>query len=332
MRSNIIASHFKSLHSDVDIHFVLSEQAPYKHDCQFPVHLTPSSPTNCTDEVNQIIDKLKPDIVIFDAAGRGQQMKHAMNTGAKVVFISQHPKKRAKGLMLSRLPFITQHWIAQPEFALPALSIWERVKLALYRKPLPTYLGCLYQQPSLTEEKTTLASFGLVENDYVLLSAGSGGHTLDGQPASVVFSDIAIKVSRELKLKCIVVLGSSFAGTVPANTASVYFVKKLENNSFIALLANCRFALLSGGGSLLQGIAMKKMVVTTSVAKDQPARIRACEKEQLVLSAEPNSRDIYAAVQQILQSETNLALNNALTKCSLTNGIGQTEKLLSGLL
>ncbi|MDC2889513.1 hypothetical protein [Psychrosphaera algicola] len=153
MRSNIIASHFKSLHSDVDIHFVLSEQAPYKHDCQFPVHLTPSSPTNCTDEVNQIIDKLKPDIVIFDAAGRGQQMKHAMNTGAKVVFISQHPKKRAKGLMLSRLPFITQHWIAQPEFAMPALSIWERVKLALYRKPLPIYLGCLYQQPSLTEEK-----------------------------------------------------------------------------------------------------------------------------------------------------------------------------------
>lgn len=332
MRSNIIATHFKSKHSDANIHFVLSEQAPYINDCQFPVHLTPSSPTNCTNEVKKIIDGVEPDVVIFDASGRGKQMEYARKNGARVVFISQHPKKRKKGLSLSRLPFINQHWIAQPEFAMTPMSVWDKVKLKLYRKRRPIYLGCLYQQPSLVEEKHTLTSYGLIKNEYALFSAGSGGHTLEGKPASLIFSAIATKLSDESNLKSVVVLGSSFIGEVPENTASVTFIRALANNSFIGLLSNCQFAVLSGGGSLLQAISMERLVVATAVAKDQPARIRACADEGLILRAEPNAQDVYAALQHILKPETRLSLSKAMAKSTLSNGVEQTEKLLTSLL
>ena len=67
MRSLIVANQILQHWPNAQISFILSEQAPYFLQCPFDVLTTPKSPTKHTKEVNQIIEQLKPDVVIFDA-------------------------------------------------------------------------------------------------------------------------------------------------------------------------------------------------------------------------------------------------------------------------
>lgn len=63
---------------------------------RFSSLLLNQSATKENTHVCQFIDQYKPDAVLFDCAGRAEQMKAAKKVGAKVVFISQHAKKAGK--------------------------------------------------------------------------------------------------------------------------------------------------------------------------------------------------------------------------------------------
>ena len=103
MRSLIIAQALQAKWPSLDIQFVLNKHAPSAASCPFPTHLLNNSATKEKAAVNALLQQLKPDLVIFDCSGRASQARQAKKLGAKVVFISQHQKKRAKGFALGRL-------------------------------------------------------------------------------------------------------------------------------------------------------------------------------------------------------------------------------------
>ncbi|MBE0508226.1 MAG: hypothetical protein IBX50_16175 [Marinospirillum sp.] len=176
MRSLILADAVKSRWPDSEINFVLSKQAPYHADCPYPTHLTEQTPTFHIAEVNTIISEFRPQVVVFDASGRKAQLRHARANGALTVFISQHKKKRSRGLRLDRMWHTDLHWVAQPEFVLPAPGLWSRLKLRLLKKEPPLYLGTLYNQPSEDVKVNCLDRYSLTAGSYLFVSAGSGGH------------------------------------------------------------------------------------------------------------------------------------------------------------
>jgi ADP-heptose:LPS heptosyltransferase len=122
------------------IHFILSRAAPYAAHTPFPATLLPSSPTFHTAAVIACLHARRPDVVIFDNAGRSAQLRAARRAGARVVYISARPRHRAKAFRLRWMRLIDEHWIAYPEFIAGGLRFFERLKLRLLGRPSVRYL------------------------------------------------------------------------------------------------------------------------------------------------------------------------------------------------
>jgi hypothetical protein len=159
------------------IQFIVSRAAPYAAQTPFPTILLESSPTFHTAKVTDVIAEWRPDVVLFDNAGRTAQLRAARRSGARVVYISARARQRRKAFRLSWMSLIDEHWIAYPEFIAGALGIFERFKLKVMRRPTVRYLDVILDSTSLGSGASMLARTGCAAGEYVLVVPGGGtGH------------------------------------------------------------------------------------------------------------------------------------------------------------
>jgi hypothetical protein len=159
------------------IQFIVSRAAPYAAQTPFPTILLESSPTFHTAKVTDVIAEWRPDVVLFDNAGRTAQLRAARRSGARVVYISARARQRRKAFRLRWMSLIDEHWIAYPEFIAGALGILERLKLKVMRRPTVRYLDVILDSTSLGSGASMLARTGCAAGEYVLVVPGGGtGH------------------------------------------------------------------------------------------------------------------------------------------------------------
>ncbi|WP_133405248.1 hypothetical protein [Parashewanella tropica] len=285
MRSMIVAQSVAEAWPQANIAFVLNRNAPYAEHCPFKTYLLDSSPTKDSDSVNQIIRDICPDIVVFDASGRQSQLKQAKKVGATTVFFSQHAKKRRKGLKLGRAKWTDHHFVVQPEYAIKPLSWLERLNIRLFNLTPPKSIGVVFRPAESTLKEQLQQQYQLCDKDYVLFSAGSGGHQFGDHAASEVMFSQASRVAASLNVKTVVVMGCNYTGELPQSTDSVEVISALDNQAFITLLSGAKAAVLSGGGTMLQSIALTIPTFAIAVSKDQPNRIKACLSQNLICTA-----------------------------------------------
>jgi hypothetical protein len=304
MRSLVIANALQLRWPNVCIHFILSDKVNYTKDCPFTVHLCQNSPTKDVRTVNRVIDKLQPDLVVFDASGRAKQFRRAKMVGATVAFISQHNKKRNRGLKLNRLANIDIHWVAQPDFCMKTLSIWQRSKLALYNKKAPHNIGPVFECSSLDYQEELLEKYQLIRNDYFIFNAGSGGHLVSDKLAADIYYQAAKTLCQLEKTKCIIIFGSNYPNELPESPDveidNVICVKSIANKDFVSLVSAAKVCVISAGDTLLQCIALHKIAVAAPVSPDQPARLKLCHNKKLVVPAKPESSDLVEQVQGVI--------------------------------
>ncbi|RLV60796.1 hypothetical protein D5018_04845 [Parashewanella curva] len=286
MRSLIIATEVQKKWPESQIHFILNRNAPYAKDCPFPKQLIDTTPTKDIRGVNSIMSELMPDVVIFDASGRKAHFQHAKNIGAKTVFFSQHTKKRSKGLKLNRLKLIDHHFVVQPKFIMPDLSWLQKMKLNWLNKEAPLCIGPVFSQPSKEQGQRLLSEYGLSEKQYLIFSAGSGGHKVNGELAAELFYQQAKTFSEKYDVDCVVIMGSNYPKKVPVSTERLTVLPSVDNPTFINLLAMAKATVISGGDALLQAIALKVPSLSVPVSKDQPARIDICYQHGFVMKVE----------------------------------------------
>ena len=327
MRSVIIADEIVRLYPEARIHFLLSREAPYASSCPYPATLLDDSPTLAVGAVCDFISDFSPDVVLFDASGRRSQLAHAKRCGARVIFISQHARKRRRGMKLSRARLTDVHWVAQPEFAIAPVSGFSRNKLKLFRLPQPVATGPFFSRPTASHQQALLEQYGLERDNYWLVNAGSGAHQLQGQPAVLKFAEAASASFASSQVPALVVLGPGFKGETPS-LPGVTFVPSLGNRDFINLLEAARGALLSGGDGLLQAIALKKPCLAVAVAKDQPLRIAACMRMGLVVGSEADA----IGEGMVLLNAKLPELKVALSQHSCGNGLDYVGAELPRLL
>lgn len=320
MRSIIIAKQVAKTWPEANITFILSKQAPYAINCPFPVFLTPSSPTKHVKLVNDFIKDSNPDIVIFDASGRKSQLQQAKKHGAKVVFISQHKKKRSRGLKLGRISVTDCHWVVQPPFIMPDINCWEKAKLKWFRKSPPICTGPIFTPVDKVQQQKLLVKLNIEDTDFMLFNAGSGGHKVGDVLAADIYAQAAKYISENSQVTCLMLYGSNYPNDV-ISTNKMIAIKQLDNSDFINLIDAAKAVVISGGDTLLQTIALRKPCLTTPVSKDQPNRIRACVTNDLVLSCSTNSEDIIKTASKLLDSNTQRRLSESLRKSNLTNGL-----------
>ncbi|MDO6637353.1 glycosyltransferase family 1 protein [Pseudoalteromonas carrageenovora] len=300
MRSLLLAQSLQNECSNtLDIHFILNKHTAYAKSCPFNTTLLEHSPTKELDKVCQFITEYKPDVVIFDCAGRAAHMKAAKKVGAKVVFISQHAKKRAKGLKLNRINLIDSHWVVQPDYCIEPLSWAEKTKIDMFSLAMPKNVGPYIAFSSKQQTQQVLDTYKLDKKDYFIVSAGSGGHLLNGENCADVFFAAAEQISSKTGLKGIVVFGANYNKTLPISS-TVISLTSLDNSEFLSLLEQAKFALLSAGDTLLQAIAVNTPAVACAISKDQNERLTSCESTGVVLKARFDKNDIINKVEALL--------------------------------
>ena len=321
MRSTILADTIQQEWPEAQIKFVLSKQAPYVDACEYDVFLTDKSPTFYPKIVNEYISEFKPDLVIFDAAGRASNLKHAKNVGAKTVFLAHYDKKIKRALSLNRLLYTDQIWVSQPRIAVSPLSWFSKVKLRYFKKEPLRYLGSIYQQPEDEFIQSTLEKYSLERDNFLLISAGSGGHKVEtGELAADIFYQ-AVKNSK-IETKMVQVWGANYCGkNIPASNEAESHISSISNLEFISLLQASKMALLSGGDTLLQAVALRIPLLAVPISSDQPARIKTLlSYGQHFLTSDGDLENIITSIEDLDTLSTRKALRKEMSRLDVTNG------------
>lgn len=253
------------------IHFLLSEQAPYARATPYEYTLFPGSPTLHDVPGREAIRRFRPDVALFDNAGRKGQLAAAASVGARVIYVSSRWRPRMKAFRFRWMRHLDEHWIPYPEFAGGRLTRWEALKLRVFGRPRVRCLDVMLPLVAPEEAAAVLARRGLAHEGYVLVVPGGGtGHPgvqLDAYETAAL--RLAAAGAR------VVVVGRD-APAGQAGGAAVTWTGRVPPAELAALLPHAAFVVTNGGDTLLQSLASGRATVAAPIAADQPERLAQC--------------------------------------------------------
>lgn len=300
-----------------EIRFYLSRHASYAETCPYPVTLLDQSATRETDKVLAGIEAERPDIVIFDSAGRKELAQQAQALGAKTIFISSRKKKHKKADSLRWRKHLDQHWIVDP-FYQPAKAGFLKRKAGMMSHQFDTIF-------SADLDESVLEKHGLQRGEYILSVPGGGGWEDNGKFASEIFAEAL----QQLGEPCIALMGDRFDKPPPALNGPVLL--SLPNAQVMALLQHAKFAIVGGGSALLQTMALRTPAIAVPTgAPDQPGRIAACQP--LCLAADLDATSIATQARKLLNANQNASITTQLAQRNLRNGTPETVAQLLSLI
>ena len=292
-RARSIADAMLAQHPGIGIHFLLHRAAPYATGFQHPATLLPASPTLCTREVIEVIERLRPRIVIFDNAGRTPQLRAAKRVGATVVYVSSRSRQRYKAFRLRWMRLIDEHWISYPQLIAGAPTLIERWKLRWLARPALHYLDTVLAPAEESAADDLLADFGLPD---IVIVPGGGSQFHDASMTPARFAEWGAALANRGH-RVVFVAGPSFTLELP-QTSHFRTVRSVPGGALHALLARSQAVLVNGGDTLLQALALDKPCIAIPIAGDQAERIARCAAQGVVLSPKPD--EVVATCERVL--------------------------------
>ncbi len=311
------------------LHFLLSRQAPYAASTPFAHTLLPASPTFHSAEVIETLREFRPDVVVFDNAGRTAQLRAAHRLGAAVIYISSRPRQRARGFRWSWMGLLDEHWIAYPEFLAGSLGPLEKLKLALRGRPRLRYLDVILSPGAASAGPERGAAAEAAGNaDFVLVVPGGGTGHPGAADAVARFLDAAARLAADGVRTVFVGPGAGGAGA-GARSADLQVFDSLPQAELAALLRRARLVIVNGGSTLLQALACGRACVAIPIAKDQRERIRRCVAAGAAIAAPLDGAAIAsAAIGLMHDAAARSALEQRARGLQLADGI---EVALQGI-
>ncbi len=187
MRCLIVARELRRAEPRIESHFLVSRNAVFRDAVDFAIHDCDDSPTRSTPQVLATFAELQPDVVVFDNAGRTEQLRAAKRAGARLVFTSRSPRLRWKAFRITWLRLLDEHWIVFPKFVTGGLSLLERIKLRWAPDYRVRHLDTLFTPSVPGTRHAWLAGQGLVEDGYTVFVPGGRGeqHAAPVDPAAL---------------------------------------------------------------------------------------------------------------------------------------------------
>jgi hypothetical protein len=325
-RCSAIASAALERWPNASVHFLLSRHAPYAAQVPFPVTLLASSATFHSEEVIELMQTWRPDVVIFDNAGRSAQLEAAHRLGARIVFISSRRRQRRRAFRLSWMRLIDEHWIAYPQLIAGELGLLERAKLKLLKRPAVRYLDVIMARSA--KHSAASAAEPAVRGEVVVIPGGGTGHP-GARDAAQQFLAAAESLAAAGVTAAFV--GPARAPNTPS-LARLSCIGALPQAELAALMRGARLVIANGGSTLLQAIACGAACVAAPIAGDQRERIRACVAAGVAVEAAPDSADLEAKARRLLEDEpARAALAQRAAALGLADGVdvalGALERL-----
>lgn len=265
----------------IETRFMLHRDAPYAKGFHHPTTLIPASPTLCTDEVVRVIEEFRPQVVVFDNAGRTGALKAARRVGARVVYVSSRSRQRYKAFRSHWMRLLDDHWISYPALIAGELGRIERLKLRLLGRPEVRFLDTVLAPADAAAADALMGETPKGESPRVnespldlLVVPGGGSQFHDAAISPLDFARWAEQVA-QAGFRVAFVAGPAFecgSDVMP----SVRLLRGVRGGALRVLLERTRVVLVNGGDTLLQGLALGKACVSVPIAGDQAARIARC--------------------------------------------------------
>jgi glycosyltransferase involved in cell wall biosynthesis len=328
-RSMAIAHAASRRWQDAAIHFVLSRDAPYAADAPFPTTLLTSSPTFHSKAVIELLEKWRPDIVVFDNAGRTAQLRAARRLGARVVYISARPRQRRKAFRWHWMRLIDEHWIAYPEFIAGSLKFLEKLKLNMIGRPVVRYLDVILPRADLGRRSAILSRAGCGAGTFVLVVPGGG----TGHPGADDAVGQFMAAARALAARGVATVYVGPAAIGEADEPNWHPLGPLPQADLAELMRSARLIVANGGSTLLQAIACGNACIAVPIAKDQIARTRRCVAAGVAAAAALDAAGMVQAADRLLQNEPQrAALAGRAAHLELADGVEVATQALGGLV
>jgi UDP-N-acetylglucosamine:LPS N-acetylglucosamine transferase len=344
-RSLAIAHGAEGRWPGASIRFLLSREAPYADTTPFATTLLDSSPTFHSAAVIDVMQSWRPDVVIFDNAGRTAQLRAAKRCGARVVYISARRRQRHKAFRLRWMRLIDEHWIAYPRFIAGDLKFLERFKLKVMRRPQVRFLDVILARDGGAHEarESILARLHCVPDQYTLVVPGGG----TGHPRASDAVARFLQAAGELAAAGVdtVFVGPAvpaFAGSPPAESPArgataadsrLRMTGPLPQSDLAALMRGARLIIANGGSTLLQSIACGKPCIAVPIAGDQSERIRRCVSAGVAVAAPLDAAAIRKSASDLLQNAQALnALAGRAIGLGLADGVAVALRAMTRLL
>lgn len=233
------------------------------------------SPTRETAFLTELLQRLRPRVVIFDSTSRQAQLACARRIGARVVYISSRAGNRNTGFQLRKMRHLDEHWIVTtPARQVPTWT--ERMKMRLIgRPPKVRYVTTILHTPNGGRRHASLRSLGLSEErPYALFAPGGGGGLLDGHPVAATFQQAAQQFADHTGMQTLFIAGP-LAESPSARHGSLIAIHSVSSRNMADLIDGAELVVCGGGTLLLQAYQCGRKIVTAPAGSaDQPARIR----------------------------------------------------------
>jgi glycosyltransferase involved in cell wall biosynthesis len=300
------------------VHFMLSREAPYASSAPFPATLLPSSATFHTAAVVERIESWRPQVVIFDNAGRSAQLEAAQRSGARVVYISARGRQRYKAFRLRWMRLIDEHWIAYPQFIAGGLGIIERLKQRLLHRPTVRYLDVILSRAGSRAAGADADKPSDARGEQVLVVPGGG----TGHPGAERACAEFLRAARGIAAAGFPVryVGPAVDRSIAAGRLEIS--GSLAQYDLAELMRRARLVVVNGGSTLLQALACGAACVAVPIAGDQRQRIRRCAAGGVAVEAGLASSEIEARALALLRDEpSRAALERRARGLALADGI-----------
>lgn len=319
------------------IHFMLSSAAPYTADAPFPATLLASSPTFHSAAVIGLLESWRPDVVIFDNAGRTAQLRAARRSGARVIYISARRRQRHKAFRWSWMQLLDEHWIAYPQFIAGALSFLERLKLRMAGRPTVRYLDVILPRPDPVRCGAILSRAGCGAGTFALVVPGGGS----GHPGADRAATQFMRAARALAARGTATVyvgpvageGEGGGDGAAVHEPNWHPLGPLPQPDLVELMRSARLIVANGGSTLLQAIGCGNACIAVPIAKDQFERTRRCVAAGVAVAAPLEATGIVQAADRLLSNEPQrAALAGRAAHLNLADGLEVSMLALEHLL
>jgi hypothetical protein len=333
MRCLIVARELRRSSPEIDAHFLVSRNGVFREAVDFPIHDCDDSPTRSTAQVVATIRDLRPDVVVFDNAGRTEQLRVAKQSGARLVFTSRSPRLRWKAFRVTWLRLLDEHWIVFPKFVTGGLSSLERLKLRFTPTYCVRHLDTLFTPSGVDERTRWLESRGLKPRAYAAFVPGGRG---EGHAASVDPADLFVAAANEYARATgqatVVLTGRAQPVRPDAASEHLLLLPRVRPEEVQHLLAGAARVVSNGGTTLIHALAHGQEIVAVPLADDQARRIRRASRLGVVVPAAAEARAIAeAAIALAAEPGRGATMRAQVTRLGLVNGVDEAVAALRRL-
>jgi hypothetical protein len=328
-RSVAIAHAAKARWPTADIRFMVSSEAPYANQVPFPAEVLPRSPTFHPKEVAAHIRAFRPNVVLFDNAGRTEHLLAARAVGAKLVFVSSRERQRGKAFRWRWMRMLDEHWIAYPAVVAGELSLLERIKVGALKRPTIRYLEVLLPPVAPELIRSVPARLGVTSGEYVLVVAGGGTAHRSVRSGPEKIARAATLIAQRGHTVLLV----GIPADRPTPPAALHLTPLVPMPELIALIQSARLVLTNGADTLLQVLALRRPCVAVSLSPDQTLRLRRLADAGVDVEVPLAAESIAARACELLEGVTRIAHHLAVhQQIELHDGLQTAVDALATLL